>query len=214
MIPRLVVLFQNNIHMLSISWLSISVAVNFEVSPERIQPFLIFQELVVWLWYNLVNQIRRPYWTSADRHSPTGLLSQEWDINEWACVLRSYHFHNDQVSIFTLCAGFLVKHYINQIGQPIRREFIEYLQTDTLPQGYSVRNETLLNELVYWATITFIMTESSIYILCMIISKTSPHPVSIQFRCVSLQLLAFPKAKNTIESSWMRLSLIWEYNWF
>jgi len=72
--------------------------INVQYSPESIQPFWISQEPVAWPLCNLAASQRRIYCASANTHSPVGLVSQQWDAVDWACVLCDRHIHNDQVS--------------------------------------------------------------------------------------------------------------------
>ena len=59
----------------------------YEACPESIQPFWTSQEPVSWPWYNLVASHRRPYCASGNSHSPTGLVSWQWDAIDSTCVL-------------------------------------------------------------------------------------------------------------------------------
>ena len=65
----------------------------YEAWPESIQPFWISQELVKWSWRNLAASQRRPYCTSVNSHSTTGLVSRQWDAVDWACVLCDRCIH-------------------------------------------------------------------------------------------------------------------------
>jgi hypothetical protein len=65
---------------------------------ETIQPFWISREPVVWHWCNVAACQRRPYCETVNSHSPEGLVSQQWDAVDWACILRDRLIHNDQAS--------------------------------------------------------------------------------------------------------------------
>jgi hypothetical protein len=52
------------------------VSIEYEVCPERIQPYLISREPVAWPWCNLAASQRRPYCASVKKHSPVGLVSR------------------------------------------------------------------------------------------------------------------------------------------
>jgi len=99
---------------------------------------------------NLAASQRRPYCDSMNSHSPVGLVSQQWDAVDWACVLCDCHIHSDQVS----------RSVSQQCAFP------------------------------------FYSSHASFF------GKASHHPglsAPIQPRFGSLQLLAFPKAKITVE---------------
>jgi len=66
--------------------------------PDSIQPFRMSWEPVTWPWCNLAASQRRPYRASANSHSPVGLVSQQWDTVDWACVLCDRHIHNNRAS--------------------------------------------------------------------------------------------------------------------
>jgi hypothetical protein len=97
--------------------------------PENIRPFWISGEPVTWPWCNLLANWRRTYCSSVNSHSPVGLVSQQWDGVDWACVLCDRHIHNDRASrsasswqracpFYSYRAGFLAKYYITQVCQP------------------------------------------------------------------------------------------------
>ena len=65
---------------------------------ESIQPFWISREPVGWPWCNLATSQRRPYWASVNSRSPVGLVSQQWDAVDRACVLCDSRIHNDRAS--------------------------------------------------------------------------------------------------------------------
>jgi hypothetical protein len=67
-----------------------------EGCPEIIQP--LSQEPVMWPWCNLAASQRRHYCASVNSHFPVGLVSQQWDAINWACVLCDRHIHNDRAS--------------------------------------------------------------------------------------------------------------------
>jgi hypothetical protein len=102
----------------------------YEGCLESIQPFWISQEPVLWPWCNLEASQSRPYCASVYSHSPVGLVSQQWDAIDWACVLCDRRIHNDwakQISFITTthllilhlsCRLFLAKHHITQVCQP------------------------------------------------------------------------------------------------
>jgi len=70
----------------------------YEGCPESNQPFWISQESVACPWCNLTASQRKPYCASVNSHSPVGLVSQQWDAVDWACVLRDRRIHNDRAS--------------------------------------------------------------------------------------------------------------------
>jgi hypothetical protein len=45
------------------------------------------REQAAWPWCNLGASQRRPYCASVNSHSPVGLVSRQWDADDWACVL-------------------------------------------------------------------------------------------------------------------------------
>jgi hypothetical protein len=71
---------------------------HYEGCPESIQPFWVSWEPEGWPWCNLAASQRRPYCASMNSHSPVGLVSQQWDTVDWACVLSDRHIHNNQAS--------------------------------------------------------------------------------------------------------------------
>jgi hypothetical protein len=46
----------------------------------------------VWPWCNFATSQRRPYCASVNCHSPVGLVSQQWDGIDWACVLCDWQW--------------------------------------------------------------------------------------------------------------------------
>jgi hypothetical protein len=52
----------------------------------------------MWPLCNLAASQRRIYCASVNSHSPVGLVSQQWDSVDWACVLCDHHIHSDQAS--------------------------------------------------------------------------------------------------------------------
>jgi hypothetical protein len=70
-----------------------------EGCPESMQPFWISREPVAQSWCTLAASQRRPYCTSVNSHSPMGLVSQQWDADDWACVLCDCRIHTDRASI-------------------------------------------------------------------------------------------------------------------
>jgi len=79
-------------------WYLFCVCSKYRGCPESIQPLWISQELVAWPWCNLAASQRRPYCISMNSLSPMGLVSRQWDTDDWACVLCDHHIHNDQAS--------------------------------------------------------------------------------------------------------------------
>jgi hypothetical protein len=65
----------------------------YEVCPESIRPFWISREPVASPWCNLTASQRRPYCASMNSHCPGGLVSQQWDTVDWACVLCDHRIH-------------------------------------------------------------------------------------------------------------------------
>jgi len=61
--------------------------------PESIQSFWISRESAAWPWCNLAASQKRPYCPSVNSHSPVGLVSRQWDVVDWACVLCDRRFH-------------------------------------------------------------------------------------------------------------------------
>jgi hypothetical protein len=64
--------------------------------PESIRPFWISRELAAWPWCNLAASQRRPYCASVNSHSPVGLVSWQWYIVDWACVLCDHRIHKSE----------------------------------------------------------------------------------------------------------------------
>ena len=92
-----------------------------------IQPFWISREPVAWPWCNLAASQRRPYCASANSHSPVGLVSRQWDVVDWDCVVcdrrihkRADQLHHDNAPAHctALVQAFLAKHRITQVCQP------------------------------------------------------------------------------------------------
>jgi hypothetical protein len=65
----------------------------YEGCLESIQPFLISRETVAWPWCSLAASKRTPYCASVNSHSPVGLVSRQWDVIDWACVLYDRRIH-------------------------------------------------------------------------------------------------------------------------
>jgi len=65
----------------------------YEGCPESIRPVWVSQEPFLWPWCNLAASQRRPYCTSVSSHSPVGLVSQQWDAIDWACVVCDRLIH-------------------------------------------------------------------------------------------------------------------------
>jgi hypothetical protein len=85
----------------------------------------------VWPWCNLATSQRRSYCTSVNNHSPVGLVTQQWDIIDWDCVLCDRRIQNERASrsassrqrafpFYSSCAEvfFLAKHHITQVCEP------------------------------------------------------------------------------------------------
>jgi hypothetical protein len=70
----------------------------YEGCPESIQPVWISREPVAWTWFNLPASQRRPCYAYVNSHSPVGLVNQQWDAVDWACVLCVRRIHNDRSS--------------------------------------------------------------------------------------------------------------------
>jgi len=66
--------------------------------PESIIPFWISWEPVAWPWCNLTASQRRPYCSTVNSHSPVGLVNQQWDTIDWACILCDRHIQSEWVS--------------------------------------------------------------------------------------------------------------------
>ena len=94
---------------------------------DSIQPFWISREPEAWAWCNLAAKQRTPYCASMNSHSPVGLVSGQWDADDWACVLSDHCIHNDQASrsntapahSTALVQAFIAKHYITQVCQAL-----------------------------------------------------------------------------------------------
>ena len=90
---------------------------------DSIQPFWISREPDAWAWCNLAAKQRTPYCASMNSHSPVGLVSGQWDADDWACVLSDHCIHNDQASrsntapahSTALVQAFLMMHHITQV---------------------------------------------------------------------------------------------------
>ena len=74
---------------------SISADDHHEGCLEGIRPFWISWEPVAWPWCNMAASQRRPYYASANSNSPMGLVSQQWDGVDWACVLCDCRIDNN-----------------------------------------------------------------------------------------------------------------------
>jgi len=70
----------------------------YEGCPENIQAFWISREPVAWPWCNLAASQRRPHCASVNSHSPVGLVSRQWDADDWACVLCDRRIQNDRTN--------------------------------------------------------------------------------------------------------------------
>ena len=92
------------------------------------------RESVAWPWCNLAASQRRPYCSSVNCHFPVGLVSRQWDVVDWACVLWPSHSQRPsvQISFITImrlhilqlsCRFFLAKHRITQVCQPLQLRF-------------------------------------------------------------------------------------------
>ena len=79
---------------------------------------------------------KRPHCASMNSHSPVGLVSQQWDTIDWACVLCDRHIHIDWASrsassrqcacpFYSSCAGFLgkVSHHPGLLA-PLQPRFV------------------------------------------------------------------------------------------
>ena len=69
-------------------------SITYETCSESTKPFWISREPVAWPWCNLAASQRRPYCASVNSHSAVGLVSQQWDAVDWACVLCDRRLHN------------------------------------------------------------------------------------------------------------------------
>jgi hypothetical protein len=69
-----------------------------EACPENIQPFWISREPVAWPWCSLGASQRRTYCASMNSHSPVRLVSRQWDVVDWACLLCDRRIHNNRAS--------------------------------------------------------------------------------------------------------------------
>jgi hypothetical protein len=65
---------------------------------EIMQPFWISREPAAWPWSNSAARQRRPYCVSMNSHAPVGLVSRQWNVVDWACVLCDCHIHTDRES--------------------------------------------------------------------------------------------------------------------
>jgi len=70
----------------------------YEGCLESIQPFSISPESVAWPWCNLAASQTRPYCACVNTHSPVGLVSRQWEVVDWACLLCDRRIHSDRAS--------------------------------------------------------------------------------------------------------------------
>jgi len=70
----------------------------YDASVESIQPFWISWEPFAWPWFNLAASQTGSYCASVNSHSPMGLVSQQWNTADWACVLCDRRIHNARAS--------------------------------------------------------------------------------------------------------------------
>jgi hypothetical protein len=70
----------------------------YEGCLESIQPFWISRLLIAWPRCILAASQRKPDCASVNSHSPMGLVSQQWDSVDWACVICDRPIHNDWAS--------------------------------------------------------------------------------------------------------------------
>jgi len=87
-------------------FMDIKLKVPYKGCLESICPFLISWKLVKWPWCNLAASQRRPYCATINNHSPTGLVSRQWDATDWVvyCVTVKFtmtewadQFHHNNV---------------------------------------------------------------------------------------------------------------------
>jgi hypothetical protein len=105
----------------------------YEGCPESILPFWIARGPVAWPWCNLAASQRRPYCASVNSHSSVGLVSRQWEVVYWACLLRTVtvtmtertdqlHHDNAPAHSTALVQAFFegggAKHHISQVCQP------------------------------------------------------------------------------------------------
>ena len=77
----------------------------YEGCLESIRPFWISRESVMWPWWNLAANKRRPYCTSVNSHSPVRLVSRQWDDVDLACVLCDRRIHKSPPFQQRFCFG-------------------------------------------------------------------------------------------------------------
>lgn len=65
----------------------------YKICLESIEPFWICWELVT-VFMQLGNQSKGTL-LRMHEHSPMGLLSWQWDVTEWTCILCDCHIYND-----------------------------------------------------------------------------------------------------------------------
>jgi len=83
----------------------------YKACPESIRPFWISREPAAWPWCNLAASQRRPYYPSVNSHSPVGLVSQQWDAVNWACVLCDRHIHKSHYFQWWFLVLWKVRHH-------------------------------------------------------------------------------------------------------
>ena len=89
---------------------------SYEGCTKSIQPFWISREPFTLPWCNLAACQRRPYCASVNSHSPVGLLSRQWDSDDWACVLCDRRIYNDRASWSVSSRQSACSFYISHAG--------------------------------------------------------------------------------------------------
>ena len=105
-----------------------------EGCPECIQQFWISQEPVMWPWCNLAASQRRPYCVSVNSCSPMGLVIQQWDADDWACVLCDHRIHNDRASRSTSSWQCACPFYSSRAGYVTKASYHQGLSTPPTAQ--------------------------------------------------------------------------------
>ena len=75
-----------------------NVSVTYEACPKSIQQFWISREPCAWPLFNSAASQKGSYCSSVNSHSPVGLVSRQWDVVDWACVLCDRRIHNARAS--------------------------------------------------------------------------------------------------------------------
>jgi len=88
----------------------------YEARSESIQPFWISREAVAWPWCNVAASQRRPYCATMNSRSPVRLVSRQWDVVDWTCVLCGRPIHNDWASRSANLHQYACSFYSSRVG--------------------------------------------------------------------------------------------------